>query len=82
MATVTTNKLEPTCYSKAIKHPNWRAAVNKKFDALLQNGTWTLIASPPIANIIGSKWVYHIKRKYDSSIERFKARLVAKGFHQ
>jgi histone deacetylase 1/2 len=82
MAIVTNNELEPTCYSEAIKHPNWRDAMNKEFDALLRNGTWTLIPSPPIANIIGSKWVYRIKRKADGGIERFKARLVAKGFHQ
>jgi histone deacetylase 1/2 len=56
--------------------------MNKEFDALLRNGTWTLIPSPPTANIIGSKWVYRIKRKADGGIERFKARLVAKGFHQ
>jgi len=43
---------------------------------------WTLIPSPPIVNIIGSKWVYCIKRKADSDIERFKACLVAEGFHQ
>jgi histone deacetylase 1/2 len=82
MATVTNNEPEPTCYFEAIKHPNWRDAMNKEFDALLRNGTWTLIPSPPTANIIGSKWVYRIKRKADGGIERFKARLVAKGFHQ
>ena len=82
MTTVTNNEPEPTYYSEAIKHPNWRDAMNKEFDALLRNGTWTLIPSPPTANIIGSKWVYRIKRKADGGIERFKARLVAKGFHQ
>jgi len=55
MTTVTNNEPEPTCYSEAIKHPNWRDAMNKEFDALLRNGTWTLIPSPPTANIIGSK---------------------------
>lgn len=82
MATVNTMDTEPTCYSEAIKHADWRAAMNTEFDALLQNGTWTLIPSPPAANILGSKWVYRIKRKADGSIKRFKARLVAKGFNQ
>jgi hypothetical protein len=55
MANVTNNEPELTCYSEAIKHPNWRDAMNKEFDALLRNGTWTLIPSSPTANIIGSK---------------------------
>jgi len=32
--------------------------------------------------VVGSKWVYRIKRKADSSIEKYKARLVARGFTQ
>jgi histone deacetylase 1/2 len=33
-------------------------------------------------NVIGSRWVYKIKRRFDGSIKRYKARLVARGFTQ
>lgn len=33
-------------------------------------------------HIIGSKWVFCIKRKPDGSLERYKARLVSRGFTQ
>jgi hypothetical protein len=33
-------------------------------------------------NIIDSKWVFKIKHKPNSSIDRYKAHLVAKGFKQ
>lgn len=56
--------------------------MNKEFNALQRNGTWTIIPSPPNANIVGSKWVYQIKRKADGGVERFKAWLVAEGFYQ
>lgn len=82
MATIQPQEKEPTCYSTAVKHHHWREAMNKEFDALLANGTWTLVPKPPNANLVGCKWVYKIKRRADGSIERFKARLVAKGFHQ
>ena len=56
--------------------------MNVEFDALLRNGTWTLVAPSPTMNIVGCKWVFRIKRNADGSIDRYKARLVAKGFHQ
>ncbi|KAA0026101.1 putative mitochondrial protein [Cucumis melo var. makuwa] len=33
-------------------------------------------------NVVGSKWVFRLKRHTDGSILRYKARMVAKGFHQ
>jgi hypothetical protein len=53
-----------------------------EFDALLANSTWTLCLRPCNQNIVRNKWIYKVKRKQDSSIERFKAWLVAKGFDQ
>lgn len=59
--------------------PEWRLAMNREFDALIQSQTWTLVLPRDDMNIIGSKWVYHIKSHVDGRIERFKARLIAKG---
>ena len=53
-----------------------------EFDALLHQGTWTLVPYKDNFNIIGCKWVYKLKQKSGGSIERYKACLVAKGFHQ
>ena len=32
--------------------------------------------------MVGCKWIYKIKTRFDGSIERYKARLVTKGFTQ
>ena len=56
--------------------------MNEEFDAILKNETWNLVPPSPSMNVVGSKWVFQVKRKSYGSIDRYKARLVAKGFHQ
>lgn len=73
---------EPTCYSQAMKFPEWHSAMDVKFNALLHIKTWRLVPFQPNMNVIGCKWVFRTKRKSDGSVERHKARLVAKGFNQ
>jgi hypothetical protein len=81
MATATLPR-EPTSYSQAVKNPNWLAAMESEFQALLDNATWTLCSRPRVRNVIHNKWVYKLKQKLDGTIDRYKARLVAKGFEQ
>jgi hypothetical protein len=56
--------------------------MREEIQALRANRTWTLVPFHPSMNVIGSRWVYKIKRRSDGSIERYKARLVARGFTQ
>ncbi|GJT24664.1 ribonuclease H-like domain-containing protein [Tanacetum coccineum] len=57
-------------------------AMNAEMDALYRNNTWEIVDLPVRRKVIGSKWVWKIKYKFDEEIERYKARLVAKGFNQ
>ena len=72
---------KPTSFTAANKLTPWRAAMNFEFNALLHNGTWTLVPHKPHMNLVGCKWIYKIKRKSDGTLDRYKAQLVAKGFH-
>lgn len=69
---------DTTCYSQASRLEQWRLAMSRELNALLQNKTWSLVPLPLGRTPIGCKWVYRIKRNAD----RYKARLDAKGFHQ
>lgn len=73
---------EPTSVAAALKHPQWKAAMQAEYDALLKNQTWSLVSLPPGRKPIGCKWVFKLKQNADGSLNRYKARLVAKGFHQ
>jgi hypothetical protein len=62
--------------------PKWKAAMDIEMATLERAGTWRDVPRPQGKNVVGSKWVFRIKRKADGSIEKYKARLVARGFTQ
>ncbi|CAL2255541.1 unnamed protein product [Prunus armeniaca] len=73
---------EPSSFKVAFFSSEWRQAIKEEIDALHMQGTWLLVPNPGDKNIIGSKWVYKIKRNPDGTVGRYKARLVAQGFSQ
>lgn len=74
--------VEPRSYSEAIKDSTWVDAMQAEIQALEENKTWVLVPLPSGKKPIGCKWVYKIKYKASSEVERFKARLFAKGCNQ
>lgn len=74
--------IDPSTFNQAVKFTEWRHAMVLEINSLLQQGTWTLVPWQPHINIVGSKWVFKIKRRANGSLERYKALLVAKGFHR
>lgn len=50
--------------------------------ALHQNQTWKLVPSQPHFNVLGTKWVFHVKYNPVGSIAKHKVRLVPKEFNQ
>lgn len=53
-----------------------------KVATLRSTNTWQLVPPSPSQNVLGTKWVYRVKRKADGSIDRYKVCLVVKGYHQ
>lgn len=60
----------------------WQASMQKEYDCLVKNGTWSLVELPAGQKLVGCKWVFNIKRNADGSIHKYKSRLVAKGCSQ
>lgn len=72
----------PCTFRGALADPNWRAALEEEFSALLQNNTWELVPRPTQVNIVTGKWIFKHKFRADGSLERYKARWVLGGFTQ
>jgi hypothetical protein len=84
-ATRDSEALEPQTLSEARKGldwPHWEQAIHEELENLRSNGTWYLVEAPKNANIVGSKWVFRIKKDAAGNIVRYKASLVAQGFSQ
>lgn len=73
---------EPLSFRKVATMPQWQAAMQEDYDSLRGQGTWVLVPSPEDRAIVGSQWVYKIKKSPDGSVSKYKARLVAQGFSQ
>jgi hypothetical protein len=76
---------EPRSYREAMQRPDWQKyhdAACEEIQALLEHGTFELVQLPPGQKVIGSRWVFKVKRNADGSIERYKGRVVAMGNHQ
>lgn len=76
------SQCDPNTYEEAVKHKEWRHAMDEKYNALIRNQTWSLVSPLSHKTIIACKWTYKIKRNSDGTISRYKARLIAKGYTQ
>jgi hypothetical protein len=77
--------LEPRTLAEAKRGPDWprwEEAIQEELATLKAAGTWDLVDKPRDANVVGSKWVFSLKKDADGNIVHYKAHLVAQGFSQ
>lgn len=43
------------------KIPEWHQGMDAEINALIRNGTWSLVPPTSNMNIVGCRWVYKIK---------------------
>ena len=60
----------------------WEAACTNKIRVFDHMGVYEAVPHPKGRKIVGSKWVFRIKRGPDGNIQKYKARIVARGFTQ
>lgn len=77
--------IEPLNYDEAIAQPevkNWQKAMNEELGVLKERQVYDIVQRPENKRVIGSRWVYKLKKNAEGTIERYRARLVAQGFRQ
>jgi Reverse transcriptase (RNA-dependent DNA polymerase) len=66
-------------------HPDansWEAACADEMAVFDHMGAYKVVPHPKDRKVVGSKWVFCIKRGPDSGMQKYKARIVTQGFTQ
>lgn len=77
--------IEPRTRKEALTRKDahkWIAAMDEEMESMKSNKTWTLTNFPKDKTIVGSKWIFKLKKDSNGRIVRHKARIVAQGFTQ
>jgi hypothetical protein len=62
--------------------PQWQEAMDYEIATLEGAETWEAVPHLLGKNIVGSKWVFHIKWNVEGKVQKYKARLIACRFTQ
>ena len=63
----------------------WQHAIMEEHQAMIDAGVWEEfeMKNLPIGSkLVGSRWMFKVKRNSNGSVERFKVEIVAKGYSQ
>ena len=69
----------PSNTADALADPNWKAAMDREFKSLEENGVWELVKPPSGQGIISGKWHFAHKLDDEGNVVKYKARFVARG---
>jgi hypothetical protein len=54
----------------------------EEYDSIVKNSAWEMVPRPVDKLVVGSRWIYKVKKVDDGSVEKYKARFVARGLSQ
>jgi histone deacetylase 1/2 len=76
---------DPTTYNQTLNSltsTEWKLVIEKEFNSLMKNNTWTFMPLLSNYNLVGCKWVFKTKYGNINAIFNQKVHLVIKDFSQ
>jgi hypothetical protein len=76
---------DPRTYAEALSRPDapqWELACEDERRAFERLGVYEVVPRPKGRKVVGSRWVFRVKRGPDGTVQKYKARVVAQGFTQ
>ena len=73
---------KPSSFQEATQEPTWVDSMVEEYDSIFRNSAWEIVPRSVDKSLVGSRWIYKVKKAVDVSVEIYKARFVARGFSQ
>ncbi|MCO5580719.1 hypothetical protein L7F22_034589 [Adiantum nelumboides] len=73
---------EPNSLEKVLECDQWKDAMQQEIESIHKNHAWDLVDLPTSKKPIDTKYGLKVKRKPNSTIDRYKAKLVANIYAQ
>ena len=65
-----------------MQEPTWVDAMVEEYDSIVRNSAWEIVPRMVGKSVVGSRWIYKVKKADDGSVEKYKARFFSRGFSQ
>ena len=73
---------EPFSFEEVVEDLACVDAMVEEYDSIVRNSAWEIVPRSEGKSMVGSRWIYKVKKVADGSVEKYKARFVAQGFSQ
>ena len=71
---------EPSSFEEAVQEPKWVDVMMEEYDSIVRNNAWEIVPRSVGKSMVGSRWIYKVKKAIDGSVKKYKARFVSRGF--
>ncbi|MBW0560427.1 hypothetical protein O181_100142, partial [Austropuccinia psidii MF-1] len=85
LALITSDTSTPRTFNGALSSPDkdlWLASIKRELESMNALGVWEVIELDPLLKLVGTTWVFKIKKDHLGQVTEYKARLCAQGFTQ
>jgi hypothetical protein len=68
---------EPSSFQEVVQDPTWVDAMVEEYESIVKKSVWEILPRPVDKSVVGSKWIYKVKKATDGSVDKYKANFVA-----
>jgi hypothetical protein len=69
--------IEPSSFQELVQDPTWVDAMVEEYDSIVKDSAWEILPRSVDKSMVGSRWIYKVKKAADGSVEKYKVRFVA-----